>query len=88
MSIILKTPDEIEKMRLSCRLAAEVLDYVAPFVNPGVTTGELDELCHDYMVDVQGCVPATLNYAPPGYKPYPKSICTSVNHQICHGIPG
>jgi methionyl aminopeptidase len=88
MSIVLKTPDEIEKMRLSCRLAAEALDYVAPFVKPGITTGELDKLCHDYMVDVQGCVPATLNYAPPGYKPYPKSICTSVNHQICHGIPG
>jgi methionyl aminopeptidase len=88
MSIILKTPEEIEKMRLACRLAAEVLDYVTPFVKPGVTTEELDRLCHDYMVDVQGCVPAPLNYAPPGYKPYPKSTCTSVNHQICHGIPG
>ena len=88
MSIILKTPDEIEKMRVACRLAAEVLDYITPFVKPGVTTGELDTLCHDYMVNVQGCVPAPLNYAPSGYKPYPKSICTSVNHQICHGIPG
>jgi methionyl aminopeptidase len=88
MSIILKTPDEIEKMRLTCRLAAEVLDHVTPFVKPGVTTEELDRRCHEYMVDVQGCIPATLNYAPPGYKPYPKSICTSVNHQICHGIPG
>jgi methionyl aminopeptidase len=88
MSIVLKTPDEIEKMRLVCRLAAEVLDYVTPFVRPGVATGELDRLCHDYMVDVQGCVPATLNYAPPGYAPYPKSTCISVNHQICHGIPG
>jgi methionyl aminopeptidase len=87
MSIVLKTPDEIEKMRLACRLAAEVLDYVAPFVKPGVSTEKLDQLCHDYMVDVQGCIPATLNYAPPGYKPYPKSICTAVNHQICHGIP-
>ena len=87
MSIILKTPDEIEKMRVACRLAAEVLDYVTPFVKPGVTTEELDKLCHDYMVDVQGCIPAPLNYAPSGYKPYPKSICTSVNHQICHGIP-
>jgi methionyl aminopeptidase len=87
MSIVLKTPDEIEKMRLACRLAAEVLDYIAPFVKPGVTTAELDKLCHDYMVDVQGCVPATLNYAPPGYTPYPGSICASVNHQICHGIP-
>ncbi len=88
MSIILKTPDEIEKMRVACRLASEVLDYITPFVKPGVTTGELDTLCHDYMVNVQGCIPAPLNYAPSGYKPYPKSICTSVNHQICHGVPG
>ena len=88
MSIILKTSEEIEKMRLACRLAAEVLDYITPFVKPGVTTEALDKLCHDYMVDVQGCIPAPLNYAPPGYKPYPKSICTSINHQICHGVPG
>ena len=88
MIITLKTPEEIEKMRIAGRLAAEVLDYIAPFVKPGVTTGELDRLCHDYMVDVQGCIPAPLNYAPAGYKPYPKSICTSVNHQICHGVPG
>lgn len=88
MSIVIKTPEEIEKMRVACRLAAEVLDYITPFVQPGVTTGELDKLCHDYMVDVQGCVPAPLNYAPPGHKPYPKSICTSVNHQVCHGVPG
>ena len=88
MSIILKTPEEIEKMRVAGRLAAEVLDYITPFVKPGVTTGELDRLCHDYMVKVQGCIPAPLNYAPSGYKPYPNSICTSVNHQVCHGIPG
>ena len=88
MSIILKTPEEIEKMRVACRLASEVLDYITPFVKPGVTTGELDKLCHDYMVDVQRCIPAPLNYAPSGYNPYPKSICTSVNHQICHGVPG
>ncbi|MDR1162405.1 MAG: type I methionyl aminopeptidase [Candidatus Accumulibacter sp.] len=88
MNIILKTPEEIEKMRLACRLAADVLDYITPFVVPGVTTGELDRLCHEYMVDVQGCIPATLNYAPRGCTPYPKSICTSINHQICHGIPG
>jgi len=75
-------------MRLAGRLAGEVLDYIAPFVVPGVTTGELDRLCHEYMVQVQGCIPAPLHYAPPGYKPYPKSICTSVNHQVCHGIPG
>lgn len=74
-------------MRLAGRLAGEVLDYITPFVKPGVTTEELDTLCHDYMVDVQGCIPAPLNYAPPGYAPYPKSICTSINHQVCHGVP-
>jgi methionyl aminopeptidase len=88
MSIVIKTAEEIEKMRVACRLASEVLDYITPFVQPGVTTDELDKLCHDYMVDVQGCIPAPLNYAPPGHKPYPKSICTSVNHQVCHGVPG
>ncbi|HEY3433330.1 MAG TPA: type I methionyl aminopeptidase [Rhodocyclaceae bacterium] len=87
MGITLKTPEEIEKMRLACRLAGEVLDYITPFVQPGTTTEELDRLCHDYMVGVQGCIPAPLNYAPPGYTPYPKSICTSINHQVCHGIP-
>jgi len=88
MPITLKTADEIAAMRVAGRLAAEVLDYIAPFVKPGVTTGELDTLCHRYMVDTQGTVPAPLNYAPPGYPPFPKSICTSVNHQVCHGIPG
>ena len=88
MSISIKTPEQIEKMRVAGRLASEVLDYITPFVKPGVTTGELDKLCHDYMVDVQGCIPAPLNYAPNGHKPYPKSICTSVNHQVCHGVPG
>ena len=87
MGITLKTPAEVEKMRLAGRLAAEVLDYIAPYVKPGVTTAELDKLCHDYMVDVQGCVPAPLNYAPPGYPPYPKSICASINQQVCHGVP-
>jgi len=87
MAIIIKTAEEIDGMRVACRLAGEVLDYVAPFVKPGVTTDELDKLCHDYMVDIQGCVPAPLNYAPPGYPPYPKSICASVNHQVCHGVP-
>lgn len=75
-------------MRVAGRLASEVLDYITPFVNPGVTTDELDRLCHDYMVNVQHTVPAPLNYAPPGHAPYPRSICTSVNHQICHGVPG
>jgi methionyl aminopeptidase len=88
MPITIKTQAEIERMRVACRLAAEVLDYIQPFVQPGVTTDELDKLCHDYMVDVQGCIPAPLNYAPHGHKPYPKSICASVNHQVCHGVPG
>lgn len=87
MSITLKTSEDIEKLRIAGRLAGEVLDYIEPFVVPGVTTGELDKLCHDYMVNVQDCVPAPLNYAPPGYAPYPKSICASVNHQVCHGVP-
>ena len=87
MSILLKTPEEIEKMRVAGRLAGEVLDYIEPHVRPGVTTEELDRLCHEYMVNVQGCIAAPLNYAPPGYKPYPKSICASVNHQVCHGVP-
>lgn len=88
MSVTIKTPDEIEKMRIAGRLGSEVLDYITPFVKPGVTTAEVDRLCHDYMVNVQGCIPAPLNYAPPGYSPYPKSICTSINHQVCHGVPG
>jgi methionyl aminopeptidase len=87
MSISIKTPDEIEKMRIAGRLAGEVLDYITPFVRAGVTTDELDKLCHDYMVDVQECIPAPLNYAPGGHPPYPKSICTSINHQVCHGVP-
>ena len=87
MSVTIKTPEEIEKMRVAGRLASEVLDYIEPFIKPGISTGELDKLCHDYMVDVQGCIPAPLNYCPPGYTPYPKSICTSVNHQVCHGVP-
>lgn len=88
MSVTIKTPEEIEKMRVAGRLAAEVLDYLTPHVRPNVTTDELDALCHDYMVNVQKSVPAPLNYAPPGYEPYPRSICTSVNHVVCHGIPG
>nr|WP_294863749.1 type I methionyl aminopeptidase [uncultured Pseudogulbenkiania sp.] len=87
MSITLKTPEDIEKMRIAGRLASEVLDYITPYIKPGVTTEELDKLCHDYMVNVQGTIPAPLNYAPDGHNPYPKSVCTSVNHVICHGIP-
>jgi methionyl aminopeptidase len=81
-------PEEAAGMRTAGRLASEVLDYITPHVKPGVTTAQLDRLCHEYMVDVQGTIPAPLNYAPPGHRPYPKSICTSVNHQVCHGVPG
>ncbi len=88
MQISLKTSEDIAKMRVAGRLASEVLDFITPHVKVGVTTGQIDKLVHDYMVDVQGTIPATLNYAPPGHKPYPASCCTSVNHQVCHGIPG
>ena len=76
------TPEELEQMRIACRLAAEVLEMIAPHVKPGVTTDELNLICHNYMVDVQGCIPAPLNY-----HGFPKSICTSVNDVVCHGIP-
>ena len=82
MAITLKTPAEIEKMRLAGRLAAEVLEMIGPHVKPGISTGELDRLCHDYIVEEQKAIPACLNY-----NGFPKSICTSVNHVICHGIP-
>jgi len=84
MAIDIKTPEDIEKMRIAGRLAADVLDMIGEYVKPGVTTNELDRICHDYIVDVQGCVPAPLGYGDP---PFPKSICTSVNQQVCHGIP-
>lgn len=83
MNITIKTPDEIEKMRVAGRLAAEVLEMIAPFVKPNITTDELNQICHDYIVNVQQAIPAPLNY-----NGFPKSICTSVNHQVCHGIPG
>jgi methionyl aminopeptidase len=88
MAVVLKNAEDIERMRVAGRLAAEVLDFIAPQVKPGITTGELDRRCHEYMVAVQQTVPAPLNYAPPGYPPFPRSICTSVNHQVCHGVPG
>ena len=87
MSITIKSEADIVGMRVAGRLASEVLDFLTPHVRVGVTTQELDRLAHDYMVNVQGCVPAPLNYAPSGHNPYPKSICTSINHQVCHGIP-
>ena len=83
MTVTIKTTDEIEKMRVAGRLAAEVLEMIEPHVKAGVTTEELDRICHDYIVNEQDAIPAPLNY-----RGFPKSICTSVNHQICHGIPG
>lgn len=88
MTIHIKNPQEIEKMRVAGKLASEVLDFITPFVKSGITTDEIDKLCHDYMVNIQNTIPAPLNYAPDGHTPYPKSICTSINHQICHGVPG
>ncbi|WP_323003929.1 type I methionyl aminopeptidase [Denitromonas sp.] len=87
MTIDIKNSEDIQRMRVAGRLAAEVLDFITPHVKPGVTTDELDKLCHDYIVNVQQAIPAPLNYAPAGYTPYPKSICTSINHQVCHGVP-
>ncbi len=87
MAIQIKSADDIEHMRVACRLASEVLDVLTPHVVPGVTTAELDRIGHDHMTRVQGGVPATLGYAPPGYPPYPASLCTSINHVVCHGIP-
>lgn len=83
MAITIKTADEIEKMRVAGRLAAEVLEMIEPHVKAGVTTGELDKICHDYIVNVQQAVPAPLNY-----HGFPKSTCISVNEVVCHGIPG
>jgi len=88
MPVNLKNQQEIGDMRVAGRLAAEVLDFITPHIKAGITTGELDRLCHDYMVNEQGAIPAPLHYTPPGYTPYPKSICTSVNHVVCHGVPG
>lgn len=83
MAIPIKTPQEIEKMRIAGRLAAETLEMIAPYVKIGVTTEELDRICHDHITNVQHAIPAPLHY-----RGFPKSICTSVNHVICHGIPG
>lgn len=82
MPVIIKTQDEIEKMRVAGQLAATVLEMIGEYVKPGVSTGELDRICHDYIVNVQNAIPAPLNY-----NGFPKSICTSVNHVVCHGIP-
>lgn len=82
MSITIKTPAEQDAMREAGRLTADVLDMIGPHIQPGITTNELDRICHDYIVDVQKAIPAPLNY-----RGFPKSICTSVNHVVCHGIP-
>jgi len=87
MTITYKDAAGIAGMRVAGKLASEVLDYLTPYVQAGVTTNALDQLAHDYIVDVQGGIPAPLNYKGGGNTPYPKSICTSVNHQVCHGIP-
>jgi len=81
--IIIKTADDIEKMRIAGKMAGQVLEIIEPYIKPGVTTDELDRICHDYIVDEQKAIPACL-----GYHGFPKSICTSVNHVVCHGIPG
>ncbi len=82
MAITIKTSEEIDKMRVAGALAAQVLEMIGPFIKKGVTTNELDEICHRYIVEEQNAIPAPLNY-----HGFPKSICTSVNHVICHGIP-
>lgn len=82
MSVTIKTAEEIEKMRVAGRLAAQVLEMIEPHIQIGVTTNELDAICHKYIVEEQDAIPAPLNY-----HGFPKSICTSLNHQVCHGIP-
>ena len=88
MTIIINSKTDIEKMRIAGKLGAEVLDYITPFVEPGITTDKINNLCHKYMLEQQNTIPAPLDYAPQGHSPFPRSICTSVNNQICHGIPG
>ena len=83
MTVTIKNREEQDKMRTAGRLAADVLDMIGDYVKPGVTTGELNDICHDFITNVQDATPAPLNY-----RGFPKSICTSVNHVVCHGIPG
>ena len=82
MTVSIKTADEIDKMRVAGRLTAEVLEMIAPHVQVGVTTGELDRICHQYIIEIQNAIPAPLNY-----HGFPRSICTSINDVVCHGIP-
>jgi methionyl aminopeptidase len=83
MTVTIKTPEEQDKMRVAGRLAADVLDMIGDYVKPGVTTSEINDICHRYITEVQNATPAPLNY-----RGFPKSVCTSVNHVVCHGIPG
>jgi len=88
MPITINNQEDIKKMRIAGKLASEVLDFITPLIKPNITTEKINSLCHNFMTNDQGTIPAPLNYAPPGHTPFPKSICTSVNNQICHGIPG
>lgn len=81
MAIVIKTQEEIKKMRIAGKITADVLNYIEPFVKPGISTEKLNTLCHNYIIE-RGCIPAPLNY-----KGFPKSICTSINDVVCHGIP-
>ena len=83
MNVTIKSSEEQEKMRTAGRLAAEVLDMIGDFVQPGISTNTLDQICHKYITETQNAIPAPLNY-----RGFPKSICTSLNHVVCHGIPG
>ena len=82
----IKSKEDIQKMRIAGKLATRVLDYISPYAIIGVSTGELDRLCHEYIL-ANDASPAPLNYTPTGYSPYPKATCTSINHQVCHGVP-
>ncbi len=84
--ILIKTPEQIEKMRAAGKIAARTLDFIGGHVRPGISTGELDRLCHEF-ITTQGATSPTVNYAPPGHPPYPCATCVSVNHQVCHGVP-
>jgi len=88
VAVSIKSAEDIIKMRIAGRVASEVLDFITPHIKPGVTTGELDRLCNDFIVNIQKAIPANVGYAPPGHTPFPGTVCTSVNHVVCHGIPG
>ena len=79
---MIKTPEQIEKMRLAGKLASEVLEMITPLVKPGISTGKLDEICHDFILNKQNAIPANI-----GYRGYEKTICSSINQVVCHGIP-